>query len=911
LPGKRIYSLSDQEIEILQAGISEPDVITDYFYRPFSAPRGWKLDENFEDPGKWQRVVHLASQRRILVIGGFGSGKAQPVDAKVLTPSGWITMQDIKVGDRVIGSSGKPCSVLGVYPQGEKEIFRITFSDGSWAECTEDHLWSIWTGKTKQRKRPNKILSLSEIRKSLFVTNGITYKLSRYFIPMVNPVEFAEQNVPVDAYLLGLLIGDGGLSNEGVRFSTKDKQLLGSVIDALPEGIDVRKISKYDYYIGAGNKSGSGRNKNPLITALRTLGLFGFCSRDKFIPEIYKYNHQNVRLAILQGLFDTDGSVSGRSAIEFSTVSKQLGLDVQEIVQSLGGRATLSQRTPVYHYGGKKKNGQVSYRLYIKMPDGVVPFRLERKMNSYSQFRQRGPTRAIVDIAPAGKRHAQCISIDAPDGLYVTDNYVLTHNTKGVALSAGVWCVTTKDFSFMNCAPLSWQSELMYKFIINVLARNTPFGKLVYAYPKRPYPVIDIRFLVNGILVNSTMEFMSVDKNAAAILSWEGDWVNVDEAGQIDDLENTIINLGSRMRGSINGRERLGRMSMTSNSWDNPEMWYRYDLARELPDDYLSLTVSSRHNKNITPDQLRLMLKDIPEDEHDRFIDGSRPEGRGNYFSKPKVYACEDGGYDSFILGGVETGLTGFDLQKAYGAGVVYFTVPRAENRVYMLLGDPGNGNAPNRNAPAIQVWDVTEFPKYKAIMTALYWGSGNGSITPFIRFFLRFMQMYNPIFSGVDNTGTQKNTAELLNLYINSIRVDPTKKQDWLGDIDLSKVINTYISGLDFSGGKKPAYLVAGRMMLEAGLMVWPKFVAGMRSQLTNYDPDKDKASSGPKIAQDLVAAYCMAAHSIRAWFNYDPTGENKTEESDRIEIFEQAFGRETRLSTAEREFRIARVGE
>jgi len=478
-----------------------------------------------------------------------------------------------------------------------------------------------------------------------------------------------------------------------------------------------------------------------------------------------------------------------------------------------------------------------------------------------------------------------------------------TGKTKGVGIMAALWCMTTRDFSFMNCAPLSWQSELMYKFIMNILARNTPFGKLIYASPRRPYPTIELRFYVGGVMVSSTMEFMSVDKNANAILSWEGDWVNIDEAGQVEDLETTIRNLGSRMRGQVNGRERLGRMSMTSNSWENPEMWYRYDLARELADDYLSMTVSSRYNKNITEDQLRLMLKDIPEDEHERFIDGSRPEGLGNYFSKPRVYACEDPGYSDFIVGGIETGLPGFDLQRAHGAGVIYFTVPKAEGHIYVLLGDPGTGNAPNRNAPAIQVWDVTDFPKYRAIMVALYWGSGNGSITPFIRAFLAFMQMYNPVWSGVDNTGTQKNTAELLNLYIKSTRNDPAKKQDWLGDIDLSRVINTSIFGLDFSGGKKPAYLIAGRIMIEANLVTWPKFVVGMRSQLTNYDPDKDRALSGPKIAQDLVATYCMAAHTIFALFNIDPQEMVSAPQPENSGLAAELFGRDARLSSDDRQ--------
>lgn len=479
--------------------------------------------------------------------------------------------------------------------------------------------------------------------------------------------------------------------------------------------------------------------------------------------------------------------------------------------------------------------------------------------------------------------------------------------TKGVAASAVIWCLTTKNFRFMNCAPAAWQSELMYKFVTEDLARDTVFGKMIWSKPRRPYPVVEIRYRIHGVTIHSTMEFMSVDKNASAILSWEGDWVNVDEAGLIDDLEQTIINLGSRLRGHVSGRPRLGRMSLCTNSWDNPELWLRYDMAREFPDEYLSLTVSSRHNHNITPDQLKFMLRDVPEDEHDRFIDGARPEGRGKYFNKQKVYACENQEYADWIIGCVNGDIPGYTVIERHGCGVVHFETEPADGHLYMLLGDPGNGNAPNRNAPNIQLWDVTDFPKYKASLVAWWWGQGRGSITPFLLQFLRFMQKYNPLVSAVDNTGPQKNTAELLNTYIMSTRTDPTKKFDWLGDetIDLSSVLNPIIQGFDFSGGKKPAYLVAGRLMIEAGLFSWPKFVTGLRSQLTNYDPEKDVANK-PKIAQDIVATYCMSAFAVQTWFHVDPATLVAGEPKENPEILEQIVGREARIP--ERDLSYAR---
>lgn len=478
-----------------------------------------------------------------------------------------------------------------------------------------------------------------------------------------------------------------------------------------------------------------------------------------------------------------------------------------------------------------------------------------------------------------------------------------TGKTRGVAISACVHALTTRDFAFLNAAPRAWQSELMYKFLLSA-SRSTPFARLIYSAPQRPYPSIELRFMVGPVMVVSTLEFMSVDKNATQILSWEGDWVNIDEAGMLDNLGEAITNLGSRLRGSVAGRPRLGRLSLISNSWDNPELWYRYDLAAALPDDYLSITVSTVHNKNVTEDQLRMMLKDIPEEEHERFIHGSRPEGRGNYFAREKIYACESKAYDDIVIQGVNAKTPGYTIGSIYGAGVVAFTIAAVPGHSYMVLGDPGTDMAPNRNAPCLMVWDVTDFPSLRASLVGFWWGAGHGSLTPFFAKLLRFMEIYNPIFTGVDNTGPQKGTVELMNTYIKSNRMRPEQRDDWYGGIDLGKILYPTIGGLDFSAGRKPAYLTAGRLMIEAELMVWPKFVVGMRSQLSNYDPEKDRANE-PKFPQDLVATFCMAAYAIRAWFAIDPAtflakmANNHAEPPDKVD------GRTQRSIAGERSVR------
>lgn len=473
-----------------------------------------------------------------------------------------------------------------------------------------------------------------------------------------------------------------------------------------------------------------------------------------------------------------------------------------------------------------------------------------------------------------------------------------------VAASASVWAMTTLDFKFMNAAPRAWQSELMYRLIMD-MAEDAPFGKLIYECPRRPYPLIRLKFYVGQHLVNSTLEFMSVDKNASQILSWDGDWMNIDEAGLIDDLSDTIRNAGSRLRGvTKRGRPRLGRLSMCSNSWDNPELWYRYDMADSLPNEHLSITVSTRANKNITEEQLRDILKDVPQDEWDQFIEGRRPQGSGLYFSTNSVHSCESKIISSFVKEGVANNEDGFVLASTSLAGVVQFEVPPAPDHNYLLIADPGTGEAPNRNAPVCMVWDITKFPEQRAWLAALSWGSGHGSITPFLVQYFRLMMKYKPIYNAVDSTGPQKATAELLNTYIVE-RGNVPDTGGWLGQIDLNGIIDKTIHGLDFSGGRKPMYLINARLMIEAKLMIWADIIVGLRSQLTNYDPAKDRVNE-PKISQDLVAAFAMSAHVIRALFHITPSEFTHKEDDGDHELDDAYASRSIRLGSEIRDFRV-----
>ena len=377
-------------------------------------------------PYQYKGLLWSSAMPSAILSAEAGLGKAQPLDSKVLTPIGWKQMGDIKIGDKVINSQGTHSNVIGVFPQGKKGIYRITFSDGSQVESTEDHLWNIQSHNERARNQGFKTKQLKEFMND-FKTNLGRRKC---FIPMVSPVHFNYQPVSLDPYLLGLLIGNGGMSAGTVYFTDSNLEKLESVNTLIPIGVSVKntdrnitvRLSKTE-----GRKGGS-QLKNPLTNSLQELGLMGKLSKEKFIPDVYKFNSLEIRLALFQGLMDTDGSVYDNTTMEFCSASKRLAEDVVFLVQSFGGTAKLKYKKTSWSYKGIKKYGE-AWRVMISLPNEIKPFRVKVKANKLKERTKYSPYRAIEKIEYIGKKMCQCIAVDSSDSLYVTDNFILTHNT--------------------------------------------------------------------------------------------------------------------------------------------------------------------------------------------------------------------------------------------------------------------------------------------------------------------------------------------------------------------------------------------------------------------------------------------------------------------------------------------------
>ena len=365
------------------------------------------------------------------IVGGVmigdeqGLGKGNVHGSKVLTPKGWTNIENLSVGDDVIGSNGHATKVTGVFPRGEMDAFTVGFNDGSSVDVSGDHLWAVQHA-VNWRRHPEKwhVFETTDLADKLTDSTGnLIWK-----IPIVKPVHFEDgETLPVDPYLFGLLLGDGSLSGAVVGISSMDDFIVDEVRKRVPDDLTVAHNSGCNYRITS-DRAGS---PNSLRRTLDSLGMR--CgSLNKFIPEKYLRASVNDRLALLRGLMDSDGSAGADGTNEFSSVSKELADGVAELAQSLGGVVRRNTKQP----RGQRVNGgayYLSYRVNVKMT--VCPFLLPRKADAWKAPTKYPPSRNIKSITPRGRAQVTCIAVEADDHLYVTEHYLVTHNTpQGLAV---------------------------------------------------------------------------------------------------------------------------------------------------------------------------------------------------------------------------------------------------------------------------------------------------------------------------------------------------------------------------------------------------------------------------------------------------------------------------------------------
>jgi phosphate starvation-inducible protein PhoH len=372
------------------------------------------------------------NQKHIVAYGCAGTGKAQPLYSKILTPGGWTTMSQIKIGEYVSTPDGKKSKVCGIFPQGKKHIYEIVFHDGSKTRCCLEHLWEINapTGWNRRKTGSKKVVNTQyvidflrekEIRKS---TTNIS-------IDLIEPIKTENINLPLDPYLVGCLIGDGCLTTNTPKFTTKDIEILEQLQETLNENIKIKSCSGNNYDYNFVDSLSRKTKVNSLTKSLKELGIHGKKSYEKIIPSIYINSGTEQKLNLIRGLMDTDGTVDYKNGtVSFSTTSEILAKQVQEIIWSLGGICKITSKIPTYMYDGTKKVGRKCYNVWITVRNPKDLFTLQRKKDlcreTYDKLQYR---RKIKNVNYVGEEEAQCIMIEDDKHLYITDDYIITHNT--------------------------------------------------------------------------------------------------------------------------------------------------------------------------------------------------------------------------------------------------------------------------------------------------------------------------------------------------------------------------------------------------------------------------------------------------------------------------------------------------
>lgn len=369
-----------------------------------------------------------------VLTGVYGSAKAQPINTIIPTPEGLKRMGEIRVGDYIFDREGKPTEVLGVFPQGKIDCYKITFSDGRETYCGEEHLWSHITSKGNLTTKTTK-----EMYKLGVKAPSGNY---RFKLPLNSALEYKTKDFEIDPYVLGCFLGDGCCLEKPLTLSSNDEELVAEVSRLIgsPEYYKAHE-NNYSWYFKTPQKDGKKRRFQTKEFFKNYPEVIDY-ALNKHIPEEYFYGDRQQRLSLLQGLLDTDGTISKeKGRVSFASTSERLKNDVKRLVYELGYSCG-------EHIDNRKERKNPLYCLSIIAPneDKVSFFRLRRKkQRALDNLKQRQLTHSTtLTIRSIEKMTYQeemvCFYVDNDEHLYLTNDCIVTHNTF-LMINAALQCL--------------------------------------------------------------------------------------------------------------------------------------------------------------------------------------------------------------------------------------------------------------------------------------------------------------------------------------------------------------------------------------------------------------------------------------------------------------------------------------
>lgn len=339
-----------------------------------------------------------------LVKSSMYGNKAHPYDQLVYTPKGLQKWEEIQIGDYLFDTKGGITKVIDIPFNNKTDIYKLTLKDGRTIEASSNHLWKVidYNGLIK-------VKSTLELKENLTRDKG-KYKESIYYIPKNEGVEFKKQEIPLNPYFLGLLLGDGTFS-----CITKTQVKFTSCIS---------DMEVYMNILGYKYKTWDDRHHNiyydNIKEIIKSLGLIETRSKTKFVPDIYKYNSKEIRLELLRGLLDTDGYCDKNGNCNYSSISKQLAEDVLFLARSLGINGNILEQSNKY--------GPI---YLVRFYTDIRLFNLPRKYQKQKITKTRAFKIGITNIEYIGQKQAKCVTVDSEDHCYLIGDFVTTHNSKG------------------------------------------------------------------------------------------------------------------------------------------------------------------------------------------------------------------------------------------------------------------------------------------------------------------------------------------------------------------------------------------------------------------------------------------------------------------------------------------------
>ena len=363
-----------------------------------------------------QDIINKCREREVIQ-AATGAGKCLPLDTDILTPNGFVKMRDIHVGSVVYDENGEKTNVIAEFPQDElKQEYKITFNDGSYVICCKDHLWKYDVKSNLQYHRW-KVDNIVDILHKYGLKKNRSFNI---YIPVCKPIQFSKKDLFIPPYLMGALLGDGGLTQNTLTFTNVEQDIIDKV-NLLVSKWGVFKHRKNKEHIQLHFVGG----KNNPFKEYLTNTFHHANSSNKFIPQEYKMSSVEDRFELVRGLIDTDGSVNEKGHIKIGFVSEQLAKDLQFVLQSLGYRAKLTTE--------KRDGRNNTYGLYIRCCDDKL-FSSKKHKERFNH-RKIGKNHhydilKIVSVEQLNKKsEMKCITVDSPLHTYICKDFIVTHNT--------------------------------------------------------------------------------------------------------------------------------------------------------------------------------------------------------------------------------------------------------------------------------------------------------------------------------------------------------------------------------------------------------------------------------------------------------------------------------------------------